>query len=429
MFRIAHSIFVSLFVFSTIYGQEVGDQVLPKIGGKYMRSGAEADWPEYNFPIRIRHARDDRFFIAGGYVKKEHVVELSEAVEYYTQFLKDNSESANAFRYRGIALVIEEKFAAGVRDLNESIRINPNNKMAYFFIAEAHYRKGDLVEAVQNYDKAIELDRENATFFQKRGAAWYDLDGLEEAIEDNSEAIKLSPNWSTPYNGRGIAHMKKGDLQYAFEDFDRAIQLEPGYATAYMNRGLAYRSLTQFEKAMNELDTAIRLDPSKPTAWYNRGLVWRNIGNHQKAIADFDKAIKLDPDYAMFYLNRSSAHKSLGNYAKAEQDLVAAIKIRKDYAAAHNNLAWLLATCPDPKYRDGKRAVEYSTDACILLRWKNYSVLDTHAVANAEAGNFFEAIRWTKKAIELASQDSVDTTKYEDRLKLFEAGRPYREPK
>src|SRR5262249_49421907 len=68
-------------------------------------------------------------------------------------------------------------------------------------------------------------------------------------------------------------------------------------------------------------------------------------------------------------------------------------------APAYRFLAQLLATCPDDKVRDGKRAVQYATTACELTDWKVPSCLETLAAAYAEAGQFEEAIRYQTRAL------------------------------
>ena len=91
-----------------------------------------------------------------------------------------------------------------------------------------------------------------------------------------------------------------------------------------------------------------------------------------------------------------------------------------------NNETRFRATCEEAKYLDAKRAVELGLKACERSKWKAYAYVDTLAAAHAEAGNFAEAVRWQKRAIEIAPKSS--RKEMTERLVLFEAHKPYREP-
>jgi hypothetical protein len=87
--------------------------------------------------------------------------------------------------------------------------------------------------------------------------------------------------------------------------------------------------------------------------------------------------------------------------------------------------AWLRATCPDEKHRDGNQAVADAKQACESSSWKNMRHLDTLAAAYAETGDFIEAVKWQEQAITLASP--ALKSEYEARLALYRDQQPYRE--
>jgi Flp pilus assembly protein TadD len=98
---------------------------------------------------------------------------------------------------------------------------------------------------------------------------------------------------------------------------------------------------------------------------------------------------------------------------------------------AQNNLAWLLATCPEASSRDGQRAMALARQAMQLSGVTNPQLLDTLAAAYAEAGQFGEAVEMARRALSLpatqnnkALADALQT-----RLKLYETNLPYREKK
>jgi serine/threonine-protein kinase len=82
----------------------------------------------------------------------------------------------------------------------------------------------------------------------------------------------------------------------------------------------------------------------------------------------------------------------------------------------------------DSQLRDGGQAVTDATRACELTDWKNAFALAGLAAAYAEAGQFEDAVRWQTKAIERLPEPSEEIkADYVARLKLYSAGKPYRE--
>ncbi len=82
------------------------------------------------------------------------------------------------------------------------------------------------------------------------------------AIEDFNKAIEIDPNNSDNFNNRGIARSELGDHQGAIEDYTRAIALDPNDAAAYSNRGNSKSKLKDYEGAISDYSKAIEIAPS-----------------------------------------------------------------------------------------------------------------------------------------------------------------------
>ncbi len=90
-----------------------------------------------------------------------------------------------------------------------------------------------------------------------------------------------------------------------------------------------------------------------------------------------------------------------------------------------NWISWIRGACPDDRYRDAKIAVSCGQQACILSEYRNGGDIDTLAAAHAESGNFAEAVKLERQAIELTDDESTQE-EYRQRLRLYESGRPFR---
>jgi Flp pilus assembly protein TadD len=118
-----------------------------------------------------------------------------------------------------------------------------------------------------------------------------------------------------------------------------------------------------------------------------------------------------------------------GRPAEAIQNYEEAVKLSPDYVTALNNLAWLLATCPQPELRDGPQAVVYAERACAVTHYQVPFLMGTLAIAYAEAGRFPDAIATAQKVQTLATQDGLTAfaQQVSQLTRMFQAHRAYHE--
>ncbi|CAK9068348.1 unnamed protein product [Durusdinium trenchii] len=192
-------------------------------------------------------------------------------------------------------LICGSSCAVGLYKLNEAIQRNTcadtiNNrgnsryKEAVAFNDSGFSKDcpGKYEEAIEDYNRAIELDPNYAVAFCNRGIAKGKLGRYEEAIEDCNRAIEL-----------------------AIEDFNRAIELDPNYAMSFCMRGSSVRLLGNHEAAIRDLDKALELEPENALFFRSRGDCKQAIGKHEAAIEDYNLAIELNRDDVIAVANRS----------------------------------------------------------------------------------------------------------------------------
>jgi tetratricopeptide (TPR) repeat protein len=206
-------------------------------------------------------------------------------------------------------------------------------------------------------------------------------------------------------------------------------RIQPGLD--HLNRALDLVRQGEGEKALDECDRALELFPQGHRACAEahacRALALAALDDHAGAVAGYSEALRRIPDSASYYLNRGVSHSRQGHYDLALEDYGMALKLAPQSPMALNNLAWLWATCPDPHFRDGARAVEYARRACTLRGREMPTFLSTLAAAYAEVGNFAEAIACLEKALENPRYDREHGVQARQRIQLYEAEQPFRE--
>lgn len=246
-----------------------------------------------------------------------------------------------------------------------------------------------------------------------------------KAIADYNQAIALCPDYSAAYNNRGYDFSELGNQTQAIADYNTALVYDPNSSTAYNNRGFSYYTLGNYDQAIADYNQALAICPTYAAAYSNRGVVWADKGETDKARADYDQALAVDPNIAAAYSNRGVIESSNGQYEQAKADFYRALSVDPNYTTGYENLAFFLATCPDPKYRDGKKAFDNASHAYQMAGDANgFYTANALAAAYAECGDFASARQWQQKTIQLAPAEDkqMETT----RLALYVANKPYR---
>lgn len=255
-----------------------------------------------------------------------------------------------------------------------------------------------------------------------------DVVPIEQAIDFFSDYIRAHPGDVYGYQRRATIRMQeRKELAQALADLDEAIRIDPTQGFLFNTRGSVHLLRKDYDRAIADYGEAIRLQPKRIDIHYNRGGAWLLKGEYDRAIADFNAVIRGLPKSASAYAWRGVVRMNLKEYGSALTDFNTAIRLDPKMVDAYASRAWLLATCPDRRYRNGKKAIESATTACELSRWQNAYYLMDLAAAHAEAGDFASAVRWETKAAE-AFGDPVEIRKSQERLALYRAQKPCRDP-
>ena len=264
------------------------------------------------------------------------------------------------------------------------------------------------------------INPENTFCFDERSAS-SNSGNYEKLIKTYTELIDNDYSDYKAYNGRGVTWFYMNKFGRALSDYTSALKINPQYSEAYCNRGIIWLNKKNYDEAINDFTMAISMRADYFEAFCYRGDAWYKKGKLNLALADYDTAIKVFPEYTNAYNNRGFVLSKNGFYGLAIYDFKKALKIEPAFYDANMNLAWLFASCPDERYRNGKSAVLYAIKAN-ELKITPFS-LDTLAAAYAESNDYRKAVSTQKKAIDLLEKQNkyVLMAEFNKKLDLYKS--------
>jgi len=295
-----------------------------------------------------------------------------------------------AYYLRGYAYCLNKDYDKAIMDLNEYGRTNASPSI-FFLRGCAYFGKEDSTNALDDFNKANDLNPNDAATHYDRGCCLLAQNKFPQAIADFNRALEIDPADTSVYAKRAEAYLENGDIDNAISDCNKDIEFNTNDADIYLTAARAYIGKEAFDKSIENYNEVIRIRPHDADAYAYVGFLYSQIGEYKRAVSNCYESIRLDAKSAL----------------------------------ALNNLAWVLATCPDASIRDGRKALELARQACVIGAWTNSYEVGTLAAACAETGDFKEAIKWEKKSMELGLP-AKELPKAQERLALYQQGKPYR---
>jgi len=144
--------------------------------------------------------------------------------------------------------------------------------------------QGDFSNAKNILDKLIELDNEDAVWYNFRGICNHTLNEFQDAMEDYNYALKLRPDYTFAYTNKGLLSYKLKDYETALISFNMAIENAPEDYQGYLYRAITNMKINDMKSACIDLQKASNCDFYEGAAWYDLTKIYptKHIDNLRK---------------------------------------------------------------------------------------------------------------------------------------------------
>jgi len=179
-------------------------------------------------------------------------------ISYFNGKLNKNKSSEN-FLCRGIFKFLTSDLNGTMDDLNESIKLNKKEMLAYLSRGNCRTKMVELLESVPDYSQNIKVPI-----------------GQSQSTENSDEKKERS-----------------NDYNEILKDYQTCIDIDPTFPFSYYNQAYIYCKLDRYKEAISSLDEAIKLRSDFAEAYYNRGLTKIYIDDVKGGALDLSKAGEL----------------------------------------------------------------------------------------------------------------------------------------
>jgi tetratricopeptide (TPR) repeat protein len=199
-------------------------------------------------------------------------------------------------------------------------------------------------EAVNVYDRALQIQPAVAEISHNKGAALQALGRHTEAMSALERALELKPELPEALFGKGLELEYLGRHAEALTCFERTTQLRPDFGDAWLKKGMSLSQLNRPADAVAAYDRALELQPGLAAAWGNKAIALSALSRREEALAACERALQLQPDLAEVLSCKGALLVQSGRLEEALAACRRAVELKPGLTEAEENVGAILLT-------------------------------------------------------------------------------------
>ncbi|KAK1444883.1 TPR repeat containing protein [Babesia gibsoni] len=230
--------------------------------------------------------------------------------------LTDEQKKSQDYKNEGNKLYKQKKFAEALEQYDKAIELDPTNLLLENNKAAVYLEMGDFDKCIDICNKAIERRYDvKADFlviskiYNRLASCYTKMEKYEEALAAYQKSLLEDNNRVTRTAMKEVERMK--------EKRDREAYIDPVKADEHREKGNEFFKAFKFPEAKKEYDEAIRRNPRDAKLYTNRAAALTKLAEYPSAMADCNKAIELDPTFVKAWARKGNIHVFLKEYHKA----------------------------------------------------------------------------------------------------------------
>src|SRR5215470_18076070 len=193
-------------------------------------------------------------------------------------------------------------------------------------LGDMKHEAGLELDALPNYERAVELDPNFAMAYARLGSVYNNLGQSEKSEQYRQKAFELRDRASEREKFYILSHYyaDSGQLDKGITALEMYKQTYPRDSIPFTNLGATYLQLGQFENAVENARQAIVLDREGLVGYTVLAAAYAGLNRPDEAKATLNSAIEHKLDVSQVHLQLANIDYALGDQAAMEKDLAKA---------------------------------------------------------------------------------------------------------
>ncbi|MBP9663644.1 MAG: tetratricopeptide repeat protein, partial [Pyrinomonadaceae bacterium] len=241
---------------------------------------------------------------------------------------------SDTYAMKGNDLLVKDHADLAKGFFLEALKYDATNSAAYFGLAEVYSELDQYPEAIANYEKSLEGDKDLTEIFVPLGILYYQNGDIDKADKMLTKALVSSSGSAETQFFLGLVRSSQGRNEEAAAAFTQAKTLDPKMEEAFFQSGEVLSRLGRRAEAADDYKRAVELRPAYFEAWLGLGDAYYELKNYAEAVTAYKTAIKLRNDNWEAYFGLGESYRQTGefNLAKANYDNAGTfLKRQKDF--------------------------------------------------------------------------------------------------
>lgn len=204
------------------------------------------------------------------------------------------------------------------------------------------YKKKDFETALFHYNKAIELEPTNITYYNNKSAVYFEQAEYTKCIETCEKSVEVGRENRADYKLIAKALARIGNSWLKQDDLDKSLKFLNSSLSEHRNPDIIKKK-QEVEKLIKEKKLLELLDPVKAEQIKNEGNEAFKKGDFPTAMKHYNQAIIHNPSDPKLYRNRAACYSKLMEFPSALKDCDKAIELDPAFVKAHVQKGSILA--------------------------------------------------------------------------------------